>query len=192
TATPAGLLQIVRLPSVGPKKAMTIYQKLGVSDVAELKAACLDGRVAGLKGFGAKTQQKILEGIEFLGQVGQRVRIDQAEAIARAVLDELGQIPGLIRMELCGSLRRRREPINDFDILDSAADPATLMERFVKLRGVVEVIGKGDTKCSVTLDRNRYGGSSLRINADLRVVRDDQFAFAIHYFTGSKEHNVAV
>jgi DNA polymerase (family 10) len=191
-ATPSGLLQMVRLPSMGPKKAMTIYQKLGVSDITELKAACLDGRVASLKGFGAKTQQKILEGIEFLGQVGQRVRIDQAEAIARAVLDELGQAPGVIRMELCGSLRRHRETVNDLDVLASAADPIPLMERFVKLRGVVEVIGKGDTKCSVTLDRNRYGGSSLRINADLRVVRDDQFAFALHYFTGSKEHNVAI
>jgi DNA polymerase (family 10) len=191
-ATPAGLLQIVRLPSVGPKKAMMIYQKLGVSDVAGLKAACLDGRVATIKGFGAKTQQKILEGIEFLGQVGQRVRIDQAEAIARAVLEELGQAPGMIRMELCGSLRRRRETSNDLDILASAVDAAVLLERFAKLRGVVEVIGKGETKCSVTLDRSRYGGASLRINADLRVVRDDQFAFALHYFTGSKEHNVAV
>src|SRR5258708_1499227 len=97
-ATPPGLLQIVRLPTMGPKKAMTIYQQLAVSDIAGLKAACLDGRVASLKGFGPKTQQKILEGIEFLGQVGQRVRIDQAEAIARAVLDELGQVPGVIRM----------------------------------------------------------------------------------------------
>jgi len=191
-ATPSGLLQIVRLPSVGPKKAMTIYQQLGVSDIAELKAACLDSRVASLKGFGPKTQKKILEGIEFLGQVGQRVRIDQAEAIARAVLDELAEVPGVIRIELCGSLRRRRETINDLDILASSADPGPLMERFARLRGVVEVIGKGDTKCSVTLDRNRYGGASLRINADLRVVRDDQFAFALHYFTGSKEHNVAV
>src|SRR5262249_45714109 len=78
TATPSGLLEIVRLPSMGPKKALAIYQKLRISDMAELKAACLDGRVASLKGFGAKTQQKILEGIEFLGQVGQRVRIDQA------------------------------------------------------------------------------------------------------------------
>jgi DNA polymerase (family 10) len=190
--TPLGLLQIVRLPSMGPKKAMAIYQKLGISDIAALKAACSDGRVAALKGFGAKTQQKILEGIEFLGQAGERVRIDQAEAIARAVLEDLGPVPGVIRMELCGSLRRRRETINDLDLLASAVDPLPLLDRFSKLRGVVEVIGKGDTKCSVTLDRNRYGGSSLRINADLRVVRDDQFPFALHYFTGSKEHNVAI
>jgi DNA polymerase (family 10) len=190
--TPAGLLQMLRLPSMGPKKVQALYDQLGIDDLAKLKAACQDGRVADLKGFGAKTQQKILEGLAFLDEAGRRVRIDQAEAISRALLDGLRGCPGIIRMELCGSLRRRKETINDIDLLVSSDLAGPIMDRFVALPGVREVVARGETKSSVVVDRSLLGGKPLRLNADLRIVRDDQFPFALHYFTGSKEHNIAV
>jgi DNA polymerase (family 10) len=186
--TPVGLLQMLRIQGMGPKKVKAVYEQLGVDDLDKLQAACDAGQVAKLKGFGEKTQQKILEGIQFLGQMGHRVRIDQALPLAEALLDGLRSAPGVTRMELCGSLRRRKETINDIDILISADDPGPIMDRFVKLPGVAQVIGKGDTKSSVIVS----SGRDLTMNADLRVVKDEQFPFALHYFTGSKEHNIAV
>jgi DNA polymerase (family 10) len=190
--TPAGLLEMVRLPSMGPKKVKALYEDLGIDDLDKLKAACLEGRVAALKGFGDKTQQKILEGIEFLGKAGQRVRLDQALAVAQALLDGLRGCPGVNRLELCGSLRRRKETINDIDLLVSSDSPGPVMERFVKLPGVTQVVAQGETKSSVTLNTGAYTGRPHVLNADLRIVRDEQFPFALHYFTGSKEHNIAV
>ncbi len=115
--TPAGLFDLLRIPGLGPKKVKSLFDLLKIDDLAKLKAACEAGTVASLKGFGAKTQQKILEGIAFLDQVGDRVRIDRAEALAQALMDGLKAAPGIIRMELCGSLRRRRETIKDIDLL---------------------------------------------------------------------------
>jgi DNA polymerase (family 10) len=190
--TPPGLLNLLRLPSVGPKKVKALYDQLGIDDLEKLKQACLRGKVAELKGFGAKTQVKILEGIEFLGTSGQRVRLDQALDLATALMDTLRECPQIQRMELCGSLRRRKETIQDVDILVSADDPAPVMDRFVKLPGVFHVVGRGETKCSVVVDWDGGRGRRVKMNADLRVVRDEQYPFALHYFTGSKEHNVAV
>jgi DNA polymerase (family 10) len=190
--TPPGLTQMLRLPGMGPKKVKALHDKLGVVDLAALKAACEAGRVAALTGFGSKTEQKILEGIRFLDQAGERVRLDQAEALAQALVEGLKDCAGVIRMELCGSLRRRKETINDIDILISSTDHVPVMDCFATLPGVVEVLARGESKTSVAVDRSRYGGKPLRIQADLRVVRDDQFPFALHYFTGSKEHNVAM
>ncbi|HXG11984.1 MAG TPA: DNA polymerase/3'-5' exonuclease PolX [Gemmataceae bacterium] len=182
---PSGLLEMLRIPGLGPKKVKALYDELGIDTLDKLKAACEAGRVAGLRGFGAKTQQKILEGIAFLSQMGDRVRIDQAMAVAEVILDGLKGCPGIIRMEICGSLRRRKETVKDIDVLVSSDKPEPIMERFVKLPGVRQVIVQGDTKSSVVL-----AGRSFLINADLRVVRDQQFPFALHYFTGSKEHNI--
>src|SRR5439155_5397015 len=139
------------------------------------------------KGFGAKTQQKILEGLEFLGKLGERVRIDQALPVAMALMEGLRNDPGIIRMEMCGSLRRRKETIRDIDILVSADDAGPIMDRFVKLPEVMQVVAHGATKSSVMVS-----GAGVMLNADLRVVTDEQFPFALHYFTGSKEHNIAV
>ncbi len=144
--------------------------------------------MAALKGFGDKTQQKIIEGIQFLRQMGQRVRIDQALPLGLSLIEALRTAPGIIRIELCGSLRRRRETIKDIDILISSDHPEPIMERFVSLPGVEQIIGHGETKSSVIV---RDGGRVL-MNADLRIVRDDQFPFALNYFTGSKEHNIAM
>jgi DNA polymerase (family 10) len=190
--TSAGLLELLRLPGLGPRKVKAIYDELGIDDLEKLKQACEEGRVAALKGFGEKTQKKILEGVEFLGKVGQRIRLDQAEALAQDLIDGLRQCPGIIRMEVCGSLRRRKETINDIDILVSADDPSPIMDCFESLPGVAGLVGRGDTKCSVVVNIGLGSGRTARINADLRIVRDDQFPFALHYFTGSKDHNVAV
>jgi DNA polymerase (family 10) len=190
--TPPGLLEMLRLPSMGPKKVKALYDQLGIEDLDHLRQACLQGRVADLKGFGKKTQQKILEGIDFLGQAGARVRLDEALELATVLLEGLQGCPGIERIELCGSLRRRKETINDIDLLISSKDSGPIMERFVKLPGVIQVVGHGETKSSIVVERSLGGGRRVVLNADLRVVQDEQFPFALHYFTGSKEHNVAL
>ncbi len=189
--TPIGLLQMLRIQGMGPKKVKALYEQLGIDDLDKLKAACEAGQVAELKGFGVKTQQKILEGIAFLGQGADRVRIDQALPLALDLLERLRGLPGVIRIELCGSLRRRKETIKDIDILISSDAPGPIMDAFVKLPHVMQVTGHGETKSSVVVAGVDDGGRVV-MNADLRVVSDAQFPFALHYFTGSKEHNIAL
>jgi DNA polymerase (family 10) len=190
--TPPGFLEILRVPGVGPKKVKALYDQLGIDDLEKLKKACENDDIAGLKGFGAKTQQKILEGIAFLGQTADRVRIDQALPLALAILDGMRGGEGIHRMELCGSLRRRKETIKDIDILISSDHPAPLMERFVHVSFVERVIAHGPTKSSIVARDQGDSGKPIVMNADLRIVDDDQFPFALNYFTGSKEHNVAL
>jgi DNA polymerase (family 10) len=189
---PAGLVQMMRIQGLGPKKIKALHEQLGIETLEQLKEACADDRVAKLRGFGAKTQQNILEGIQFLSEMSGRVRIDQAQLLAGGLIEGLRQAPGVIRLELCGSLRRRRETIKDIDILVSADDPMPIMDHFVTLPGVVQVTGHGPTKSSVVVSLVTPSGNRLMLNADLRVVRDEQFPFALHHFTGSKEHNVAM
>ncbi len=190
--TPPGLLAMLRLPGLGPKRIKFLYDELGIDDLDKLKAAAESGKIATLKGFGAKTQTNMLQGIAFLSEGAGRVRIDQALAIAEMLLDGMRPVKGIQRMELCGSLRRRRETVGDIDILVSAADAGPIIAHFVKLPGVQRIAGQGDTKSSVVVAG--FDGDSHRVvmNADLRVVRDEQFAFALNYFTGSKDHNVAL
>jgi DNA polymerase (family 10) len=189
--TPPGLLQMLRIPGLGPKKVKALHDLLHIDTLEALKAACETGQVAGLKGFGEKTQEKILSGIAFVAEAGQRVRLDQALPIALSLKEGVAGAPGVIRIELCGSVRRRKETIKDIDILVSTDDPEPVMDRFVGLPGVVRVTGRGDTKASVIVNV----GSASRpehINADLRVVSDEQYPFTLHYFTGSKEHCIAM
>jgi DNA polymerase (family 10) len=186
--TPAGLFDILRIQGLGPKRVKTLYDQLSIDTLDKLAEACETDRVAKLKGFGDKTQQKILEGIQFLRQMGSRVRIDAALALATQLLDGLRKAPGIIRMELCGSLRRRRETIKDIDILISSDNPAPIMDQFIALPGVAQVIAHGETKSSVIVQ----GEGRVLMNADLRIVNDEQFPFALHYFTGNKDHNIAM
>ncbi len=186
-STPPGLMLMLRLPGVGPKKVKALYDQLGIDDLDKLKSACEKGDVADLKGFGAKTQEKILEGIAFVGQSSDRVRLDQALPLAEHLLGALRQCPGVMRLALCGSLRRRRETIKDIDLLVSSDKPGPIMDAFVKLPAVQRITGHGETKSSIVLTLN-----NIVMNADLRVVSDQQFPFALNYFSGSKEHNVAL
>jgi DNA polymerase (family 10) len=144
--TPPGWLQMLRLPGMGPKKVRALSDQLGIDDLDKLKAACEQGKIAALKGFGAKTQKNILDGLAFLDQIGNRFRLDQALAIADSLVEKLRRIPGVRRIEACGSVRRRKETIKDIDVLISAEDSASIMDAFVHLPGVHKVVGHGDTK----------------------------------------------
>jgi DNA polymerase (family 10) len=166
-----------------------------VTTLPELASACETGKVAALKGFGAKTQAKILEGIAFVTTSGQRVRLDQALFLATALLTRVRDFPGVSRAELAGSVRRRRETVKDIDIVATAESPTELIAAFVSWPGVRSIAGQGETKASVVLEAESSTGrlslgGRLTINADLRVVSPSQFPFALNYFTGSKEHNV--
>ncbi|MBX9678920.1 MAG: DNA polymerase/3'-5' exonuclease PolX [Gemmataceae bacterium] len=187
----AGVINLLRIPALGPKKVKTLYEELGIDSLEKLKAACEAGAIADLKGFGKKTQDKILEGLAFLDQQSDRVRIDQGMAVADAVLARLKALPGVKRIEVCGSVRRRKETVKDIDLLISSDDPEPIMQAFVSLPMVNKVLGQGPTKSSVIVqgyDAHRR----FFLQCDLRVVSDEQFPFALNYFTGSKEHNVAM
>lgn len=188
-SVPAGMIEMLRLPSVGPKKVKALHDALGVDSIDKLKAACEAGEVAKLKGFGEKTAAKILEGITFLGTVGNRVRIDKGVALGERLLEKVRAMPGVIRAELCGSIRRRRETVKDIDIVASAKDAGPIMDAFVKLPEVLQVVGHGETKSSIVAEMN-LGREKVVLNADLRVVTDEQFPITILHFTGSKEHNI--
>jgi DNA polymerase (family 10) len=186
---PPGVVQMLRLPGLGPKKVKALHETLKINTIEELKTACEQGVVAKQKGFGEKTQQKILEGIAFLGQVGNRVRLDLALPLGLALLAQVKEMPGVIRAEVCGSLRRRRETAKDIDILASSKNAEPIMDAFVKLPEVVQVVAHGPTKSSIVAQMHIYG-EKVTLNADLRVVEDKEFAYGLLYFTGSKEHNI--
>ena len=186
SSMPQGLLEMLKIPGFGPKRAKIVYDKLKVDSVEKLEAACKTGKIAALDGFGEKSQQKILEGIQLVRQFSGRHLYDKAYAAAQPIIDALRSHEGVIRCSIAGSLLRRRETIGDIDFLVSAKpkDAAGIIEDFVGMSGILSASAKGETKASVVLK----GG----IQADLRVVTDDQYAFALNYFTGSKEHNIAL
>jgi DNA polymerase (family 10) len=186
---PAGLVEMRQLQGVGSKKVKALHDALGIDTVEKLKAACEAGEVAKLKGFGAKTQANILEAIHFREEAGKRVRIDQATGLVEALVERVRALPGVVRAEACGSVRRRRETCGDLDILASAADAAPVIDAFATFPEVVRVLGQGPTKASV-LATSRVDGEKVTLQADLRVVTDDLFPFGLHYFTGSKAHNI--
>jgi len=183
-SVPPGLIEMLKIPGLGPKKIKTLHEKLGITTIGELEYACVENRLVDLPGFGEKTQKKIFEGIQFIKQfTGQHLYF---EAYQEAVkLKEYLEGTGLtIRCEIAGSLRRKKEIVKDIDILATSDNPEKLMDLFASYEEVRDVIAKGDTKTSVTLNSG--------INADLRVVKDEEFPYALHHFTGSKEHNTAM
>lgn len=182
--TPAGLVALLRVPGLGPKKIKALHDTLKVNSLADLRAAAEKGSIAGLKGFGEKTQAKILEGITFIESTGDRILQNHARRLVAPIIEAVRAHPKVIRAEVCGSLRRRGETIGDLDILFSAEEPAPVLDHFVKLPEVATVLAHGPTKASVRL----LDG----VQCDLRGVEDSQFPFALHYFTGSKAHNIAL
>lgn len=183
-AIPAGLIAMLEIPGLGPKKVKALREALGVESVEALQKACEDGLVAGLKGFGDKTQEKILAGIRNREAYGKRHLRPVALGVAESILAALREVPGVTRLEAAGSLRRRMETVGDLDFLAAAADPGPIMTRFRTLPGVGEVTASGETKSSVRFENG--------LQADLRVVPEHVFPYALHHFTGSKEHNVAM
>ena len=181
---PESLFELFRIPGLGAKRIKTLYDDLKIESLAELEKACEKGAIAELKGFGGKMQQKILEGISFAKKHHGLFLIHKASTEAARLRDWLAKDKAVIRIEIAGSLRRHKEVIKDIDIVASSKKPEALMKRFIEADGVERVTGHGDTKSSVVMKSG--------IAADLRVVTDEEFPFAMHHFTGSKEHNVAM
>jgi DNA polymerase (family X) len=186
--TPQVKLDMLRIPGLGPKRINTIYDQLQVNNIAELEQACKDDRVAHLPGFGKKTQDKIVQGLAFLQQHADRYLYPVAEEEAERIRVALAERPEIIRLQVAGSLRRRRETVKDIDLVASVADDTgsdvrrALMDFFTSQPSVKAITGKGETKSSVIL------GSGIAL--DLRVVGDSQFPSTLHHFTGSREHHI--
>ncbi|MEW2358703.1 DNA polymerase/3'-5' exonuclease PolX [Spirillospora sp. NPDC029432] len=179
---PAGVRALTTIPTLGPKKALALYEELGVASVAELAEAIGAGRLKGLKGFGPKTEQNILHGIELMQQSGERVLIDVASDLAEEIVAALSAVAGCERCTYAGSLRRMRETIGDVDILAASPEPRPIMEAFTALPFVAEVIASGDKKTSVRTTKG--------LQVDLRVIPPESWGAALQYFTGSQAHNV--
>ena len=184
SSLPAGLLEMLQIPGLGPKKVKKLYGELAVESIEALEAACKAGKVAVLDGFGEKTQAKILEGIQFKRTYASKHHLGKAFIVAEPILENLRSHPDVSRCSTAGSLRRNKEVIGDIDFLASSKNPAAVIEFFTSQPGILSVSAKGETKASVILT----GG----IQADLRVVSDAEFPFALAYFTGSKEHNIVM
>ena len=216
TNTPEGLIEMLGIPGVGPKKIKTLHDELGVLSVADLQEACVKNEVAPMKGFGAKSQQKILDGIDLLARFSARRRLDIGLRYGQAFLSMIQEISGVERAELAGSARRRRETIGDLDIVAAVKpeDVESVTNEILSLKGIADVKGAGDSKVSVILDTSIFdGGFSLghldanvldaiggesyeqlesggTIDAQVRLVPSHVFPFTLAYFTGSKEHNI--
>jgi len=181
---PPGLLEMLEISGLGPKKIQALNNKLGVDSIEKLEAACQAGKVAELDGFGEKTQANILEGIVLKRTYASKHLLSDAWLAAEPLLENLRQHPDVIRCSTAGSLRRFKEVIGDIDLLASSKNAAAVIEFFASQAGIVKILAKGETKASVILE----GG----IQCDLRVVSDAEFPFALAYFTGSKEHNIVM
>ena len=181
---PAGLFEMLRVQGLGPKKVKILYDKLNINNLDQLREASSQHKLAKLDGFGEKTEENILKGIELLQRQVNKHLYPTAKDASNRIYNVLTKKKGIIRCEVAGSIRRRKEIIGDIDILVSAVSNSVkkIMNVFTSHPDVDKVIAKGDTKSSVLLKSG--------INCDLRVVNDDEFAFALAYFTGSKEHNI--
>jgi DNA polymerase (family 10) len=181
---PDGLLEMLKIPSVGPRTVKTLYEELGIKTVQELEYACNENRLLKLRGFGQRSQEKVLEGIKFFNRSKGQFLLNEAIPPALELLQALKGCPHVQRVSLAGSIRRWKETVKDIDLVASSKRPAAVMDVFTRHPLVEAVLARGETKSSVRL--------SSGIQSDLRVVEDAQFPYAIHHFTGSKEHNVAM
>ena len=181
-SVPDGLMDLLEVPGLGGKKIKALHEQLAVDSIESLTQACKAGKVAELKGFGEKTQEKILSGIKNREAYAARHLWWDARAVVDRILPGLKELPEVEKVEAAGSFRRGMETVGDLDFIVASGNPAPIMEWFTSMDGVAEVTAHGDTKSSIRLE----GG----MQADLRVVPPEQFYFALHHFTGSKDHNV--
>lgn len=181
---PPGVLDMLKIQGLGPKKVKVLYDTLKISSLEELEKAATANKLADLPGFGKKSEENILRGIAALRSRGDRTLYPKAAIAAQRILDALLRVKGVLRAEVAGSLRRRKETIGDIDIVASAKDThrPPIMKAFVGHPDIQSVLANGETKSSVVLQAG--------IQCDLRIVSDGEFPFALNYFTGSKEHNV--
>ncbi len=181
---PPELLKFLEIPGFGPKKAKIVYEKLGIKTIEELEKACLEHRLARLPGFGPKTEENILKGIKLLKQKRGRLPLGLVLPWAEELVSLLKKKSPVDRIDIAGSIRRRRETVKDIDILVTSKNPLKVMEIFVSLPMVEEVLLQGETKTSVRLKQG--------IQVDLRVVDPECYGAALAYFTGSKAHNIRI
>ncbi|MEU7559459.1 DNA polymerase/3'-5' exonuclease PolX [Streptomyces eurythermus] len=179
---PAGVRELITIPTLGPKKALRLYEDLRISSVDELAAAIEADALADLKGFGEKTQENIRHGIELLRRAGGRVPLSLALDTAEEILAELSGVTGCWRCAYAGSLRRMRETVGDLDVLVAAKRSAPFMDALCALPDTAEVVARGTKKTSVRTGRG--------LQVDLRVVPPESWGAAMQYFTGSKAHNI--
>jgi DNA polymerase (family 10) len=181
---PSGVLEMLRIQGLGPKKIKILFEKLKITSIPDLKSACEQQRLRSVDGFGAKTEENILKNIAHLERSSDKHLYPQAFESAEKMIAVLQKLKGVKQCEYAGSLRRRREIIGDIDILISAADKARkdIFAAFTSQEDVDSIVAAGETKTSVILKNG--------INCDLRIVKESEYPFALNYFTGSKEHNV--
>jgi DNA polymerase (family X) len=181
---PSELSYLMDISGLGPGRVRQIYEKLGIKTLDDLALAAKENKIQRLAGFGVKTEQSILEGIQQIKQGKKRLRLPVAEQIAFPLVEYLRKSTGTHSIEIAGSFRRRLETVGDLDILASCDTSTDIIDRFIKYEDVRKVVARGATRTSVLL---RSG-----LQVDLRVVQDESYGAALHYFTGSKEHNIAV
>jgi DNA polymerase (family X) len=181
---PAGVRQLISIPGLGPKRALLLYRDLSIASVDELADAIHEGLLRGLKGFGSKTEENILRGIELLQQSGDRVQLGVATDLAEEILQELSSVKGCRRSAYAGSLRRMVETIGDIDVLVASEEAEPIMDAFVNLSYVERLVARGPTKASVRTTKG--------LQVDLRVVSPGVWGAALQYFTGSKAHNIRI
>lgn len=181
---PFDIGEIIRIEGMGPKKARKLWKELGIKNIKELERAAKGHKIAGLEGFGEKTEQNILEGIEFLKRSRGRFLLNEIIPRIRVIEDKLKKFKEVERLAVAGSTRRMKETIGDADLLAVSSSPKKVMDFFTSQPEVVRVWGKGNTKSSVRVKEG--------FDIDLRVIKKSQFGSALQYFTGSKEHNIAV
>jgi DNA polymerase (family 10) len=181
---PVGVRELLSVPGLGPLRAATLYEQLGVHSVAELRKAAEQHRVRELKGFGAKSEENILHGLQQLEQVGHRASLADARVYADGAVRYLKGASGVKQIAVAGSIRRCNETVGDLDVLVTCDSPKRVMDRLAQYEGVAEVQARGRTKMTVRLK------SGMQL--DLRVVADGSYGAALQYFTGSKQHNIAI
>lgn len=181
---PKGLIPLLQLPGLGGKKIAKLYKELGIENAKDLKEACLKGNVQALAGFGKKSEEKILGALENAGTRPERLPLSFMLPIAEEIESALEKIAEIEKFSRAGSLRRMRETIKDLDFIIATKNLAPVKEKLLKLPGIKEVIGAGETKVSIVLEHN------YDISVDFRLVKPHEFATTLHHFTGSKEHNV--
>ncbi|MEW6358522.1 MAG: DNA polymerase/3'-5' exonuclease PolX [Planctomycetota bacterium] len=181
-SVPAGLLDMLKIPGMGPKTVALVNQKLKIESIAALAAAAKDGRLAALPGMGAKKVENILHGIELMQKASGRMLLGEAMPIVRGIVEAMKQSGHVAQIEPAGSLRRWKETIGDMDILAAGKEPQKIVETFTKGNWTIEVIASGKTKASIRIGNN--------FQVDMRVVDAASFGSALQYFTGSKAHNV--
>ncbi len=181
---PEGLVEMLSVPDVGPKTAQLLYKKLGIESIDEMEKAAKGGKIKGLEGMGEKTEENILRGVELLRRRTGRMLLGTAYQMSQSIIERLTTMDEVELISPAGSLRRMKETVGDIDILITSKKPKPVMDIFVNLPEVTQVLAHGDTKSSVIMEN--------RVQVDVRVVESGSFGAALQYFTGSKQHNIKI